>query len=102
MAIMLFAGSGLSLAAVSVEKEKKTVSQEITYLLRSPKIDLKEDSKANVTFTINDNHEVVVLLVETDNVLIESFIKSRLNYYKLQNKLVPGKEYMLPVLVKAE
>lgn len=102
VAILVLMGSTVSNATVSEEKEKKTLSQEITHLLRSPKIVLQEDVTADITFTINDNYEVVVLMVATDNVMIEHFIKSRLNYYKLQTKLVPGKEYIIPLLVKAE
>ena len=46
--------------------------------------------------------EIVVLTIDTNNVSIERFIKSRLNYHKLENTLTPGEEYQVPICIKAD
>ncbi len=101
VAFVLLFGTGISTAAVALDKEKKTISQEIGTLLKNADMDLETDVLASVTFTINDEYEIVVLTVDTDDQTIERFIKSRLNYKKLENRLVPGEEYQVPITMKA-
>lgn len=102
LAFVLLFGTGISTAAVDLEKDKKTLSQEIGSLLKNVNIDLDEDVNAYVTFMINDEAEIVVLTIDTDDDTIERFIKSRLNYHKLENNLSPGKEYQVPICIKAD
>ena len=102
LALVLLLGTGISTAAVDLEKDKKTISQEIGSLLKNPDIELDEDVNAYVTFMINDKAEIVVLTIDTNNVSIERFIKSRLNYHKLENTLAPGEEYQVPICIKAD
>ncbi len=103
VAFALFFGTNISTAAVVVEKDnaKVSISQEIASLLQNPEINLQADIKADVTFTINTEHEIVVLTVDTENEIVERFIKSRLNYEQLENNLTPGKEYKVPVRMTA-
>ena len=54
LAFVLLLGTGISTAAVDLEKDKKTVSQEIGSLLKNADIELDEDVNAYVTFMIND------------------------------------------------
>ena len=41
-------------------------------------------SSAQVRFTLNNEGEIVVLSVDTDNERLESFVKGRLNYKKVE------------------
>ena len=103
VAFALLIGTSISTAAVVTEKEgdKISISQEIGKLLQNLDVELQEDLVSNVLFTINSEHEIVVLTVDTDMREIELFIKSRLNYEKLENNLTPGKEYKVPVRITA-
>jgi uncharacterized membrane protein YgcG len=101
LAFVLLIGTGISAASVELKKDKKTVSQEIGMLLKDANIDLEVDVNAYVTFMINEEAEIVVLTIDTKDEMIERFIKSRLNYHKLQNELIPGQEYQVPIRIQA-
>jgi hypothetical protein len=102
VAFVLLLGTNVTAANVELDKETKlTISQEIGDLLTDADMELDYDVNANVTFMINEEGEIVVLTVETMDSSIESFIKSRLNYQKLQNKLLAGEEYKVPIIMKA-
>lgn len=102
VALVLLLGTNVTAADAGLDKEKKlTISQEIGDLLADNDMELDFDVNANVTFMINEEGEIVVLTVDTSNLSIERFIKSRLNYKKLQHKLVAGEEYKVPIIMKA-
>ena len=53
---------------------------------------------ADVLFTVNNNRELIVLSVDTDNAQLENYLKRKLNYKKVNHK--PNKNgeiYLLPV-----
>ena len=53
---------------------------------------------AEVLFTVNNNRELIVLSVDTENTQLESYLKRKLNYKKVNHK--PNKNgeiYLLPV-----
>jgi len=51
-------------------------------------------------FTLNDKSEIVVVSVNSDNDIGDSFVKSKLNYKKVKVKtLTPGKMYRLPLKI---
>ena len=102
VAVVLLFGTSISTAAVEIEKEKKTPSQEITNLLKDPNFLVENDVDAYVTFVVNEENEMVILMVETEDSTIDSYIKSRLNYEKLESILVEGKEYRVPVRLLSE
>ncbi|RMA58542.1 hypothetical protein [Ulvibacter antarcticus] len=99
VAFVLLLGTSLSATTLDKEKVKKTTAQEMGTLLKNPHLTLIEDQNVNVTFIVNKDREIVVLSVGTDNESIESFIKNRLNYEKLDNKLTVGKKYIQPVKI---
>jgi|TARA_R110002110_G_scaffold67094_21_gene183370 hypothetical protein len=102
VAFALLLGTNVTAAVAGLDKEKKvTISQEIGDLLTNADMELDYDVNADVTFTINGEGEIVVLTVDTMDSSIESFIKSRLNYKKLQNELIEGEEYKVPIIMKA-
>jgi hypothetical protein len=100
--LVLLLGTNLSAAEAGLDKNKTlTISEEIANLLTDADMVLDYDVNANVTFMINGEGEIVVLTVDTTDSSIERFIKSRLNYKKLQNKLLEGEEYKVPITMKA-
>ncbi|MEL4454487.1 hypothetical protein [Lutimonas vermicola] len=53
---------------------------------------------AEVLFTVNNNKELIVLSVDTENVQLESYLKRKLNYKKVNHKPTKnGEIYLLPV-----
>ncbi len=67
------------------------------------KYDTNENIKAEVTFMLNRKNEIIVLSVEAENKEIVGFIKSKLNYKKIQQTTGETMEvYKVPVrFVKA-
>ncbi|MGI9532050.1 hypothetical protein [Lutimonas sp.] len=59
---------------------------------------LDEEYAADVLFTVNSKRELIVLSVDSDNSQLETYLKRKLNYKKVNHK--PGKQgeiYLLPV-----
>ncbi len=58
------------------------------------------DLVANVLFTLNEDHEIVVISIDTEDEVLEMFVKSRLNYKKVQvTNVKEGKMYTVPVRI---
>ena len=90
--------SVLSASTNPTNEEPSVLSTEIGALLENPKFRIANDLSAEVTFILNQESEIVVLNVNTDNTQLERYIKSRLNYSKLSNKVaVKNKTYVVPV-----
>ena len=77
-------------------------SKEIATLLKSPSFHLEKNVSAWVSLMVNDENELVVLSVKTENESVEHYVKSRLNYQKISTQLEKGKEYKLPLTVLSE
>lgn len=61
-----------------------------------------KEMTAEVRFIVSDKGELIVLSVETENEILEGFVKSRLNYQKVQlQNVAPGKVYIIPVRITA-
>jgi len=75
----------------------ETISKEISKLLQNPSFTFNESIEASVTFVVNKHNEIVVLSVDSNNDAVSSFIKSRLNYEKLEVSVDEGTEYIVPV-----
>lgn len=78
---------------------------EIVDLIGSNYMDqiIADELEADVLFTVNSKKELIVLSVDTDNDQLESYLKSRLNYKKVDFR--PGKNgeiYLLPVKMVKE
>lgn len=82
--------------------ESTKVSKEIKRLLENPNFLIEKELTAFVIFTLNDQNEIVVLSVKTEYETLENYIKSRLNYSKLDLKLNSEKKYGVPVTIKFE
>ena len=98
-----FAFSGVVLAETGTEpNQEQKLNKEIGQLLDNPTFDVEEELTAYVTFTLNDKDEIVVLTVDSESNLVESFIKNRLNYKKVATKLNTGTRfYKVPVRLVA-
>jgi len=53
---------------------------------------------AEVLFTVNNNREIIILSVDSDDDLLERYLKSKLNYKKVNHRPSKnGEIYLLPV-----
>jgi uncharacterized radical SAM superfamily protein len=102
LALALLSGTLVSAATVPVKKKEiKPCSEQIAELLEEPQFEVENELSAYVTFMLNDDNEIVVLDVETDNEQVERFVKARLNYQEIQTNLETGKQYNVPVRIVA-
>lgn len=85
------------------ETAKKSLSSQIYEMLEDNSFEVQyTELTANVRFTINNKGELVVLSVETKNDVLEKFVKSRLNYQKVDAGIVvEGRIYTVPVRITA-
>ena len=72
--------------------------QEITELLDNAYFEYEDGTTASVTFMINNDGELVILDVSSENNRVEDYVKSRLDHKKLENSLDQGKTYKLSVI----
>ena len=74
---------------------------EIVDMIGSDYIDemmIADQYEANVLFTVNSKKELIVLSVDTDNEQLESYLKWKLNYKKVDYRPSKnGEIYLLPV-----
>ena len=68
--------------------EPTSISKTVEKLLKNPSFQLNKDVEAIVNIFINENDEMVVVSVDTDNKIVERYIKNRLNYKKLSKESI--------------
>ncbi|MCR9225852.1 MAG: hypothetical protein NXH90_00320 [Flavobacteriaceae bacterium] len=103
VALALFA----TMSAFATKGKKTTkdnnLSGQIYEMLKDNEFnaDYKELT-AEVRFIVNEKGELVVLSVDTKDEILEGFVKSRLNYKKVQlTNVAPGRVYEIPVRITA-
>ncbi|MEL6916964.1 MAG: hypothetical protein AAFO99_04460 [Bacteroidota bacterium] len=105
VAVVLFSSTDLFANDAKKGKSGKseTLSTQIGTLLKDNTFNVDfVNLTAEVTFTLNDKQEIVVLSVETDNGILEEFVKSRLNYEKVDtSEYRKGKTYIVPIRITA-
>jgi len=80
--------------------ESKAITSEVGKLLKKPSFTIENDVQAYVRLVLNENNEMVVLFVNSENELINNYIKSRLNYKKVsENFSNKDQEYIVPVRI---
>ena len=90
-------------ASTGSAKTKSVLNKEIKTLLKNPSFKIEKELTAYVTFILNDDNEIVVLSVASESEVLEGFIKSRLNYQKMNfQKDADIKVYKLPVRLVEE
>ncbi len=83
-----------------VPSKPTSISKAISKLLDKHNLKLNAEVDARVTFTVNNNNEIVVVNVDSKNESLVSYVKARLNYKKLDVAAVSGKMYFLPIKVQ--
>ena len=103
VAFMLFATLGAFANKGHNEVSEKSLSSQIYEMLKQNNFELQyNELTADVRFTINEKGEVVVLSVDTKNDVLEKFVKSRLNYQKVESaQPVEGRIYTVAVRITA-
>ncbi len=57
-----------------------------------------DEQGAEVLFTVNNNKEIIILSVDSDDDLLENYLKRKLNYKKVNHRPSKnGEIYLLPV-----
>ncbi len=80
---------------------QKTLATQIWELLNENNLAVDSyDLTAKVLFTLNSEKEIVVISVDTKDTDLETFVKRKLNYKKVEvEEVKQGKMYKLPVRV---
>jgi len=93
-----------ALTANATEKPlEATITNEIGELLNNPQFTVEHDVQAFVRIVFNQDNEIVVLSVDSDNKMVNSFIKNRLNYKKFADKVADkDMTYIIPVRITPE
>lgn len=100
-AILLFTGTVLANDGVKGTADPNSLSAQIAQLLSENNFsEISNDLTAQVRFTLNSEGQIVVLSVDTENERLAGFVKSRLNYQKVDiSKIEEGKLYTVPVRI---
>ncbi|MBT8183834.1 MAG: hypothetical protein KJN76_03265 [Eudoraea sp.] len=99
VAMLLAVGTSFA-NADKPKNPNKNLSAQIGDLLDNNSFIVDSDLTAKVKFTVNRDQEIVVLSVESDSDLLEQFVKSRLNYEKVElQEYREGKTYTIPVRI---
>ncbi|MGB5459848.1 MAG: hypothetical protein WBM85_07805 [Eudoraea sp.] len=82
---------------------QKSLATQIGEILKENQLVVDNyELTAEVLFTVNSKAEIVVISVDTGDSDLESFVKGKLNYKKVQlEEVVVGRMYRLPVRIKA-
>jgi len=82
---------------------KSELRSEIIKLLGKANFQLAEKESTVVEFTVNQKGEIIVLTVNSNNSLVDTFVKNKLNYKVITNKNVAkGKTFKMPLTLIAE
>ncbi|QTE24046.1 hypothetical protein [Polaribacter cellanae] len=81
-----------------IKKENIELRTKVVNLLKSFKIELKENIAVSIKFIINSEGEIVVLSVDSKEESVVKFVKTRLNYQKVSlKKSQRMNTYIVPV-----
>ncbi|MAW95574.1 MULTISPECIES: hypothetical protein [unclassified Leeuwenhoekiella] len=107
LAVAIICGTALN--ANTTEPTSKTTSKavkvemkkELAAHLAMPDFEVNNDTTVMVSFTVNDDNEMVVISVDSKDASIKRFIQGRLNYKKFETKPIVGQTYHVPVTLEA-
>ncbi len=102
-AMLLTAGNIFANDSKKEVKPSKTLSAQISQLLKINSFGATYDgAQAQVLFTLNNDKEIVVLSVDTDEERLKSFITAKLNYKEVVlDNFEAGKNYTVSVRIDA-
>ena len=99
-AMLLFTGSILANDVKDGDPAKSLSAQISEILYNNDFTEEGVDLTAQVRFTLNKQGEIVVMSVDTKNDKLETFVKSRLNYKKVEvDNLEEGKLFTVSVRI---
>ena len=102
--IVLSLSTAFSTTATEKEPSKinKELRTEIASLLGDKiPIEIKKESSAEISFIVNKNNELVIISVDSKISEMNSFVKNKLNYKKLNVKgIKKGEIYRMPIKIK--
>jgi len=100
LAVLITASGALYASSDDKKADSVVITEEIAKLLKDPSFPVDKDIVANVTLTLNKNNEMVVLSVDSNELYVENFIKTRLNYKELPSTFSSDdKTFKIPVRV---
>ncbi|NND16307.1 MAG: hypothetical protein HKN89_08265 [Eudoraea sp.] len=100
VAVCLLTAGSLYANNEPAKDPKKVLSEQIDVLLDKYAFEVEDDITAIVKFTLNSDQEIVVLIVDTENDSLEAYVKSRLNYQKVElDNFKEGRTYTVPVRI---
>lgn len=103
LAVLITASSVLSASNEDKKADSVVITEEIGKLLKDPSFLVDKDIVVDVTLTLNKNNEIVVLSVDSNELYVENFIKSRLNYKELPATFTSKERtFKVPVRVTAK
>ncbi|MGB6152546.1 MAG: hypothetical protein WBG48_11185 [Pricia sp.] len=99
-AMLLSAGNGFANEVNTVDPSK-SLSAQIGQLLSDNAFTENEVAQtAQVRFTLNNERQIVVLSVTTENAILANFVKAKLNYKEVAlDAYKEGKVYTVPVRI---
>lgn len=99
--MLLVSGSIFANNGKDSNKPVKNLATQIAELLKDNSIIIEnKDLKGTVLFTLNEDKEIVVLSVKTNDTEFEQFIKGKLNYRKVTlEDYREGRTYKVPVRI---
>ena len=100
-AALLFAAGNLFAHDPATSDPNKSLSVQIGELLKDNSfVRDEQDLTAEVLFTVNHKKEIVVISVNTENELLERFVKSKLNYHQVEVPVSKeGSMFTVPVRI---
>lgn len=103
-AILALAFLSFSFTEIAPTETKKELHKQIVKLLGKTTDKLADkDIIAEVTFTLNDQSEIVIVSVKSENARIDKYVKGKLNYQKVSVKaLTTGTMYTVPLTIVNE
>lgn len=102
-AVLLLVGTSVSAYnGGGIKVNPNAISEEISELLENPSFEVLDEISITATLTVNGEGELVVLSVASEDEQVERYVKSRLNYQKLENNLTEGATYKVPIRLVSE
>lgn len=101
VAAMLLSAGNVFANEVKTVDPSKSLSAQISQMLSDNAFTQNEvELTAQIRFTLNNAHQIVVLSVATENPVLEEFVKGKLNYKKVDlTAYKEGKIYTIPVRI---
>lgn len=84
LVILLAFGITLTSSAREIAPES-TLKKELHAMMSDIKLPDGESFEATVKFLVNEDNQIVIVSVDTNDQFVESLIKNRLNYQKIQS-----------------